>query len=312
MTKEISMICRSGTPFRADGSLDEEGFRSYLRRFIDAGCGVNVGSGGSGEGHAMTNEELGRVYRIAVEECRGKVQVYANPPEQHTVHGAVEQTRIAIDAGIEVVNLYPPAGWHGMRPKDNELIAFYDDFFREIKHPIALSVNPILGYRAAASLVASVCQKHEQIVVLNLFGVPDDYYVQVTDGIRRDLPVHVPLRGSLTPLAMGARGLVGAEGNLLPKTHRQFVDLYMAGRTDELAKPYRDILRFKTFVQRWEPANPRWIKMGMKVFKLGGGTGVLRPPYRNASAEDLEAFTKGLLALNIPEIDELAKSVGLR
>jgi 4-hydroxy-tetrahydrodipicolinate synthase len=308
---EISMICRSGTPFTADGNLDEEGFRLYLRRFLEAGVGVNVGSGGSGEGHALSNVELGRVYRIAVEECGGKVPVFANPPEQHTVHGAIEHTRIAIEAGIEVVNLYPPAAWHGMKPKDHELVAYYDDFFREIRHPIALSVNPILGYRAPAALVSSICQRYTQIAVLNLFGIPDDYYVQVMDGITRELPIHVPLRGSLTPLAMGARGLVGAEGNLLPRTHRQFVDLYMQGRMKELAKPYADILRFKTFVSRWEPANPRWIKMGMKVFGLGGGTGVLRPPYRNASAEDLKAFTEGLLKLNIPEINDLARATGV-
>jgi 4-hydroxy-tetrahydrodipicolinate synthase len=57
------------TPMDEDGRLDEPGIRAHLQRMIDAGVGVYLGSGGSGEGHALTIEELGRLYRIGVDEC---------------------------------------------------------------------------------------------------------------------------------------------------------------------------------------------------------------------------------------------------
>ena len=42
MSKKLTLICRTGTPFTADGRLDEEGFRRYLTRFTDAKLGIFV------------------------------------------------------------------------------------------------------------------------------------------------------------------------------------------------------------------------------------------------------------------------------
>ena len=69
------------TPTDAEGAPDEEGIRRHLRRMIDARVGVYLGSGGSGDGHALDLDELARVYEIGVDECKGKVPVYCNPPE---------------------------------------------------------------------------------------------------------------------------------------------------------------------------------------------------------------------------------------
>ena len=79
------MFCMSATPFKEDGSLDEEGLRVHLRRLVAAGNGVYLGSGGAGEGHVLTVPELRRIYDIGVEECKGKVPTYANPREPRSV-----------------------------------------------------------------------------------------------------------------------------------------------------------------------------------------------------------------------------------
>src|SRR5512139_4210041 len=67
------------TPMDERGQLDEAGIRAHLQRQIDAGVGVYLGSGGSGEGHALSIDELGQLYRIGVDECKCKVPVYCNP-----------------------------------------------------------------------------------------------------------------------------------------------------------------------------------------------------------------------------------------
>ena len=65
-------------------AIDEEAFRIWLQRFVQNKIGVYLGSGGGGESHALTWPELQRIYEIGVEECKGKIPVYANPPEQYT------------------------------------------------------------------------------------------------------------------------------------------------------------------------------------------------------------------------------------
>ena len=49
-----TMFSMSVTPMDSRGKLDEAGSRAHLRRQIDAGVGIYLGSGGSGEGHALT------------------------------------------------------------------------------------------------------------------------------------------------------------------------------------------------------------------------------------------------------------------
>ena len=77
------------TVFASDGSFDENAMRRYLRRQIDARLGVYLGSGGNGETHATSPDELSRLYAVGVEECRGKVPVHANLPEEHTAEQTI-------------------------------------------------------------------------------------------------------------------------------------------------------------------------------------------------------------------------------
>src|SRR5580698_625421 len=92
------MFCMVVTPMHDDGSIDEDGLRAHLQRMIAARVGVYLGSGGSGEGHALTLDELGLVYRIGVEECSGKVPVYCNPPELRSAAEMLTKANKAIEA----------------------------------------------------------------------------------------------------------------------------------------------------------------------------------------------------------------------
>src|ERR1700704_4764680 len=105
----MALFCRTATTFSKAKKLDEDAFRQFLQRFVDAKLGVYLASGGSGEGHALSWDELRRVYTIGVEVCKGKVPVNANPPEQNTAQATIEHAKLAIDAGVEVVNIYGPA-----------------------------------------------------------------------------------------------------------------------------------------------------------------------------------------------------------
>ena len=83
------------TVFSPDGGLDDVAFRSYIQRQVDARLGVYLGSGGNGETHAMSPDELRAMYRIGVETCAGKVPVHANLPEETTADATIAQARIA-------------------------------------------------------------------------------------------------------------------------------------------------------------------------------------------------------------------------
>src|SRR5262250_2260058 len=106
------------TVFASDGRFDESAMRRYLRRQIGARLGVYLGSGGTGETHAMSSAELSRLYSVGVEECKGKVPVHANLPEEHTAEQTIAQARIAVAAGVEALHLYTVEGRHCYCPPE--------------------------------------------------------------------------------------------------------------------------------------------------------------------------------------------------
>ena len=307
----LTLMCRVATTFSKSGELDEDAQRKFLQRFVDARLGVYLGSGGQGEGHTLSREELRRVYQIGVEVCKGKVPVFANPPEQYTAKANIEHMSLAVECGVEAVNLYAIAGWHSMRPTEFELKAYYDTILSAIKTPVALAAQPLVGYSIRPALIASVCNQYPQIVTVNLTGVSDAYFLQVKELIKREIRYDVPITASMHTLMLGATGLLGTEANIIPKTYRRYIDLYEQGNYPQANQVYAQIKRYIDYASPWNPGPIRWIKMAMKVLKLPGGEGGIREPYQMPPDDELMRFADGLLRLGIPEIDEMARAAGL-
>ncbi|HTJ98836.1 MAG TPA: dihydrodipicolinate synthase family protein [Bordetella sp.] len=305
----FNLYCRNATTFAPDGSFDEEAFRQYLQRFIDARIGVYLASLGSGESGSMTLDELRRVYRIGVEVCKGRIPVHANPPEKMSVRETFEHVQLAVEAGVEIVNVYGPAAWHGYQPTPEEFFAFFDELLPKVKAPVAFSPNAGLGRAPTAAMLARLCEKHPQIIVLNLLTQTDEYFVELQDRLTREVQLNVPFMGSMETMLLGATAVIGAEMNMLPKTHRRYMDLFTDGRHAEAAQVYADIARFNRYVGQWRSAHPRWIKMMMTAFKIPGG--MIRGPYVPPAAEEQQRFVDGLLALGLAEIGEAAREAGL-
>jgi dihydrodipicolinate synthase/N-acetylneuraminate lyase len=298
------------TIFAPQGGLDEAGFRGYLQRQIDAGLGVYLGSGGNGETHAMTPDELGQMYRLGVATCRGKVAVHANLPEEHTAEATIAQARIAIAGGVAALHLYTLEGRHGFRPTDRELIGYFDDVLSVVDHPVIIAVNPTMGYIPKPAVIATIINRHKQIIGARLSSQPQIYLIDLQDTVNRPIEYHWQLgSGAFDPLALGAT-LFAAEANIIPQTVRKMIDLHAAGQIQEAGKALADIRRFNRLIMQWGPC-ARWIKACMQILKLPGWQGGLRKPYLMPPDDELRSFTDALLRLRVPEIDAMARETGL-
>jgi 4-hydroxy-tetrahydrodipicolinate synthase len=86
------------TPFRADGSVDYDTFRTLVDNQIEAGVDGVVPMGTTGESPTLTVEEHAQVIRTAIEVAEDKIKVIAGTGANSTQE-AVELTRRARDAG---------------------------------------------------------------------------------------------------------------------------------------------------------------------------------------------------------------------
>ncbi len=294
------------TPMDEDGALDEDGLRSHLRRMVDAGVGVYLGSGGSGEGHALEPEELHRVYEIGVEECKGKVPVYCNPPEARSANEMIKKARLAIDAGVEMVQYYQLDAGHGRTPVLIEQERYFRDLLDNIDYPVALSIHQAVGYLAPVTLTQKLCNDYPHVKAVNLaFGPTLNYFIQLQDGIRSDVKLYVGMNNFLGALPLGTWGCQATEPNIAPNLCRSIVDHYLAGDIEKAGEAYANALRVWTAMTLAARVSADTGKATLKALGLPGG--VPRPPRVFADDGTIAQIRKELEAMNLYELEGLRK-----
>jgi 4-hydroxy-tetrahydrodipicolinate synthase len=299
MPTVATVLCMSATPFDDAGQLDEQAIRAHLGRLADAGVGVYLGSGGAGEGHALSDAELARLYAIGVSECGGRVPTFANPPESRTAEEMLGKARLAVDAAVDCVQLYAVDGGHGMRPTEAEQELYYRRLLDEIDHPVAISVHPYQGYLTPVPLLARLARDYQQLVAINVMVRPYNYWVELKDALRSGIDFYCVGYDLVQGLSLGAAGCLSAEPNLAPATCRSIVDRALAGDLAGAGAAQADLIRLGNVVSRWAPSTARWVKMGLKV--LGLGNGVLRPPYQLPDGSEQAVMAAEFARLGLPD-----------
>jgi 4-hydroxy-tetrahydrodipicolinate synthase len=88
------------TPFREDGSVDIEQFRSLARHLVENGSDGLVVAGTTGESPTLTDDERFALFEAAVDELEGRGTVVAGTGTYDTAH-SVHLTERAHELGVD-------------------------------------------------------------------------------------------------------------------------------------------------------------------------------------------------------------------
>ncbi|HEY3131081.1 MAG TPA: dihydrodipicolinate synthase family protein, partial [Acidobacteriota bacterium] len=95
------------TPFDAKFRLDEEAYRENIRKLVNLGVHGIVTTGTNGEFFVVTDQELQRITRITVEECRNRAAVIIGASAVNTDE-SIRRSQIAMEEGADaVMNVIP-------------------------------------------------------------------------------------------------------------------------------------------------------------------------------------------------------------
>src|SRR6266702_1935406 len=128
------------TPFRKDGSLDEQALRQLVKRQIETGIDFLVPCGTTGESPTLTREEHLRVVAITVEEAKalegggGKVPVLAGAGGYNT-HEVIELARECQAAGADGILSVTP---YYNKPTQEGLYRHYRAIAEAVALPIVI------------------------------------------------------------------------------------------------------------------------------------------------------------------------------
>lgn|GEM_PF-1235343 len=302
---EITVYSMVATPFDDDGAVDLDAFGQLVDRMARANVGVYLGSGGAGEGHALTLGELRDLYRVGVDVAGHRVPVAANPREPRTAAQMLELALVAAGEGVDLVQLYSLDAGHGMQPTPVELERYYRFVLDRLSHPVAISVHAYYPYRVAPSLLAALCADYPNVEAVNVV-MPMAYYLEVRQALAdvpREIRLYTSMMALVDGLYAGSWGFQAAEPNLIPHTMRRFVDAVVSGDLATASALYVFVFEFMAVVQQWAPSTARWLKMGLRVLGLPGSNGVLREPYVLPAEDQLATMRREFVALRVEEVE---------
>jgi len=220
------------TPFKPDGTIDEERMRALVDRQITGGVRLLVPCGTTGESATMTEAEDRRVIGLTIEVARGRARVIAGAGSNSTA-SAIEYSQRACDLGADAVLQVAP--WYN-KPTQEGLYAHFCAIAEAIPElPIMLyNVPGRTSSNITAQTVLRLAQDCENVVAVkeasgNLTQImeilrarPEDFCV-----LSGDDAVTLPL------IALGAEGIVSVASNEIPDLMSRMTDLALARKWDE-------------------------------------------------------------------------------
>jgi 4-hydroxy-tetrahydrodipicolinate synthase len=287
------------TPFTATGAIDQEAFRSLVRRQIDAGIHGLVPCGTTGETPTLSHEEdewvIGTTLEVASERpSRSRLRIVAGTGSNST-QTAIRSTRRAAAMGVDAALVVAP---YYNKPDQRMLEAHFRAVADEGDLPVIVyNVPGRTGVNVEAATLLRLAE-HPRIVAVKEASANMDQIATIL----RDRPAHFSVLAgddtwTMPMLAMGGDGVICTCANEIPAEMAEMCDAAFAG----------DFEQARRIHERWLPLmkanfvggpNPVPVKAALAMMGLIADT-LRQPllpldePYRAGLRRILEA--EGLL-----------------
>lgn len=279
------------TPMHDDETINVSELRRQVDLMIENGCHALFPFGTNGEGYILTAQEKQLVLETVIEQCNGRVPVYAGTGCISTKE-TIEQSKMALAAGADVLSVITPSF---AAASQNELYVHYKAVAEAVDMPIVLYNIPA---RTGNALAPATVEK--LAVIDNIVGAKDSSgnfanilgYIDAGKAKKNDAFHTLSGNDQLiiwTLLAGGFGGIAGC-ANVYPHTMASIYNLFMAGKIEEAKAANASIQSFRGC---FKYGNPNTIvKTATRL--LGYDVGPCRAPFNQVPEEGIEALKKVL------------------
>lgn len=282
------------TPMNEDETVNVVELRSQVNRQIEGGVHALFCFGTNGEGYILSAAEKELVLRNVIEECNGRVPVYAGTGCISTKE-TIEQSKMAMSLGADVLSIITPSF---AAASQNELYEHYKAVAEAVDMPIVLYNIPArTGNALAPATVARLAQIDNIVGAKDSSGNFTNILGYIDAGKKKENGSFAMLSGNdqliIWNLLAGGTGGIAGCANVYPHVMASIYDLFMAGKIEEAKAANASIQSFRDC---FKYGNPNTI-VKTAVALLGYNVGKCRAPF-NQVPEDGIAALKKVLAEN--------------
>ena len=277
------------TPFKADGTVDEDAFRRLIDFQEKNGVDVIVPCGSTGESATLSPDEHIRVIEIAVDQAK-KAKVLAGAGSNSTAE-AITLSRHAEDLGADGVLSISP---YYNKPTQEGIYLHYKAIAESVGIPIVVYNVP---GRTGSNITSDTMLRMAEIPGIDAVKEASGNMAQIQRIIAGRPKGFEVLSGddglTIPMMSVGADGVISVAGNCCPGLMSRMVH-YMESRLFDEALGINKML-LPLFSALFVESNPIPIKFAMG--RLGFGNGTPRLP--------LTPLSENGQALLVPVLEEL-------
>lgn len=252
------------TPFRNDGSVDFNSFRSQINHLIDGKVEYILVLGTTGESVTLTKEEKNAVINFAIDTIDKRVPLVVGIGGNNTqaVIDSIKETDFtSIDAVLSVAPYYN-------KPTQEGLYEHYRNIASVCPIPIILyNVPSRTSSNLTAETTVKLAKNVKNIIAIKeasgnfgqIMGIienkPDDFII-----ISGDDALTMPM------ISAGAKGVISVVANAYPNEYSDMVRFALDNKFEEARKLHYKLLSFIDLL--FEENNPGGIKAALDVMGL--------------------------------------------
>ena len=254
------------TPFRKNGSIDDECFKSLVERQIKNGVKILVPCGTTGESATMDDGERLHVIKMTVEVAHNlKAKVIAGTGSNNTA-ATIDFTRRARELGADAALVVAP---YYNRPTQDGMLAHFGEIAKSVKRfPLMLyNVPGRTASNISAETTLKLANEFENIAAMKEASGNFSQIMEILARRPKNFKVFSGDDATTLPLiSVGADGLVSVCSNEIPKETSAMVEKALDGAWTSARKIHYKI--FALMEANFIEASPAPCKFVMKEMGL--------------------------------------------
>ena len=275
------------TPFTEEGDLDPAAFRREVQMMRELPItGVVVG-GSTGEGHALSIDELAELCRIAIDEVGGSMPVIAGIITT-TTRDAIARGRAAREAGVNGTMVTPPIY---QTPDAAAMIDYYSLIRTQVGLPIII-YNVLPHAPVTPEITRWLAEQEVVIATKESAGGSLAALSEIIDTVGDRISVTWAQDHMLYPgFALGATGSISGTGAMFPRESIAMFEVVQRNDMEEARRIHYCLAP----VTRAVMSGTNWPARVKAVATLQGRpVGPARRPFVPLSNDELAVLDEGL------------------